>query len=51
MTILISCVEDDEYRFVDDISVLEVINLFTFGVTSYNFLHGASGIVIGQLFL
>ena len=28
--------EDDRFRFVDDLSVLEIVNLLTVGLTSYN---------------
>ena len=31
--------EDDRFRFVDDLSVLEIINLLTVGLTSYNLKH------------
>ena len=44
--------EDDKYKFVDDLSVLEVINLITIGVTSYNFReHVASDIGTEQLYI
>ena len=28
--------EEDRFRFVDDLSVLEIVNLLTVGLTSYN---------------
>ena len=44
--------EDDKYKFVDDLSVLEIINLITVGLSSYNFKqHVASDIGVGQLYL
>ena len=44
--------QDDKYKFVDDLSVLEIINLITVGLTSYNFKqHVASDIGVEQLFL
>ena len=44
--------EDDKYKFVDDLSVLEIINLITVGLSSYNFKqHVASDVGIGQLYL
>ena len=44
--------DDDKYKFVDDLSVLEVINLITIGVTSYNFReHVASDIGTDQLYI
>ena len=31
------CVEkDDRFKFIDDLSILEIINLLTVGITSYN---------------
>lgn len=47
------CVSDeDRYRFVDDMSLLEVINLIACGLTSYNFRnHVASDIGIEQKYL
>ena len=29
--------EDDRYKFVDDLSILEIINLINIGITSFNF--------------
>ena len=48
-----SCVDpQDRYKFVDDMSLLELINLITCGIASYNFRnHVASDIAIGQKFL
>ena len=43
---------DDRYKWVDDLSVLEIINLITVGLSSYNFKqHVASDIGIEQLYL
>ena len=30
---------DEKYKFVDDLSILEVINLVSIGISSYNFKH------------
>ena len=48
-----SCVDpQDRYKFMDDMSLLELINLITCGIASYNFRnHVASDIAIGQKFL
>ena len=44
--------EDDKYKWVDDLSVLEIINLITVGISSYNFKqHVASDIGVGQLYI
>ena len=44
--------EEDKFKFVDDISILDVINLITIGLAGYNFKqHVASDIGIGQLFI
>ena len=44
--------EEDKFKFVDDLSILEVINLITIGLAGYNFKqHVASDIGIGQLFI
>ena len=44
--------DDDKYKFVDDLSVLEIINLISVGLSSYNFKqHIASDIGIDQLFI
>ena len=44
--------EDDKYKWVDDLSVLEIINLITVGLCSYNFKqHEASDIGVGQLYI
>ena len=44
--------DDDKFKFVDDLSVLEIINLITIGLSSYNFKqHVASDIGMGQLYL
>ena len=43
---------EDRYKFMDDLSILEVINLITVGVSSYNFkLHVASEIAMDQSFI
>ena len=43
---------EDKYKFVDDLSTLEMINLIMVGLSSYNFKHHvASDIGIDQLFL
>jgi hypothetical protein len=43
---------NDKYKFVDDLSVLEIINLIAVGLSSYNFKqHVASDVGIGQLFI
>ena len=43
---------EDRYKFVDDLSLLEIINLLTIGLSSYNFKnHVASDIAIGESYL
>ena len=43
---------DERYKFVDDLSIIEVINLITIGITSYNFKqHIASDIGVNQVFI
>ena len=43
---------EDRYKFVDDLSLLEIINLLTIGLSSYNFKnHVASDIAIGDKYL
>ena len=43
---------DEKYKFVDDLSILEIINLVTIGITSYNFKqHVASDIAIDHKYL
>ena len=43
---------DLQYKFIDDLSVLEVINLISVGLTDYNFrFHVASDIGVDQFFL
>ena len=40
---------EDRYKFVDDLSLLEIINLITIGLTSYNFKnHVAPDIAIWE---
>ena len=48
-----NCVQDiDRYKFVDDMSLLEVVNLITCGLASYNFRnHVASDIGVEQKYL
>ena len=42
----------DRYKFVDDMSLLEVVNLLACGLSSYNFKnHVASDIAIGDSYL
>ena len=42
----------DRYKWVDDISLLEIINLVTIGLSSYNFKnHVASDVGIDQYFM
>ena len=42
----------DRYKFVDDMSLLEILNLITCGLASYNFKnHVASDIAIGAKYL
>ena len=44
--------EDERYKFVDDMSIIEVINLITTGISSYNFKHHiASDVGIDQKFI
>ena len=44
--------EDNRYKFIDDLSILEVVNLVTVGIASYNFInHVASDIGINQSFV
>ena len=43
---------DMKFKFVDDLSALELLNLILIGLSSYNFKnHDASDIGIDQLFL
>ena len=43
---------DEKYKFVDDLSILKVINLLSIGLCSYNFkAHVASDILPGQKFI
>ena len=42
----------DRYKFIDDLSILEVINLLTIGISSYNFRnHVASDIGVNQSYV
>ena len=44
--------QEDKFKFVDDLSVLEIINLITVGISSYNFRqHVASDIGIDQHYI
>merc|ERR1711873_367665 len=44
--------EDERYKFVDDLSLLELLNLLFIGLSSYNFKHHvASDIGIDQNYL
>ena len=47
------CVEDDErFKFIDDMSLLEIINLIACGIASYNFKYQvASDIAIDQNYI
>ena len=43
---------DEKYKFVDDLSILEVINLVSIGISSYNFRnHVASDIGVGMKYV
>jgi hypothetical protein len=43
---------NDKFKFVDDLSLLEIINLIAVGLSSYNFTqHVASDIGVDQLYL
>ena len=44
--------QDERYKYVDDLSIIEIINLITVGITSYNFHnHVASDIGIDQSYI
>ena len=44
--------EDDRFKFVDDLTTLEILNLINVGLSSYNFQnHVASDIAIGSHFV
>ena len=44
--------EDLQYKYIDDLSILEIINLISVGICEYNFRnHVASDIGTDQLFL
>ena len=44
--------QQDRFKWIDDLTTLEVINLITVGLTSYNFKqHVASDIGINQKYL
>ena len=43
---------EDKFKFVDDLSTLEIINLILAGLSTYNFKqHVASDVGIDQLFI
>ena len=43
---------DEKFKFIDDLSILEVLNLITIGLSSYNFhQHVASDVGISQSYL
>ena len=42
---------EDKYKSVDDLSVLELINLITVGLASYNFKQHVASDIIDQLFV
>ena len=43
---------EDRYKFIDDLSILEIINLVNIGLISYNFqLHVSDEIRVGNQFL
>ena len=44
--------KEDRFKWIDDLNILEIINLATIGLSSYNFkLHVASDIGVDQKFL
>ena len=44
--------EEDRYKFIDDLSILEIINLLSVGLASYNFkLHVSNEIRTGNQYL
>ena len=44
--------DDEKYKFIDDVSILEILNLISFGLSSYNFHnHVASDIGIEHSYL
>ena len=44
--------EDQHYKYIDDLTILEIINLISVGICEYNFRnHVASDIGVNQLFV
>ena len=44
--------DDEKYKFIDDLSILEILNLISIGLSSYNFHnHVASDIGIEHIYL
>ena len=44
--------QDKKFKFIDDLSIIEILNLISIALTSYNFQqHVASDIAIGNRFL
>ena len=44
--------EEDKFKFIDDLSMLELVNLISVGIASYNFkAHVASDIRIDNYYL
>ena len=44
--------EDEKFKYIDDLSMLEIVNLVSIGISSYNFKeHVASDIGIGSKYL
>ena len=44
--------EDEKFKYIDDLSMLEIVNLISIGIASYNFkAHVASDIGIGNNYL
>ena len=44
--------KDDRYKFIDDLSILEILNLISIGLAPYNFEHHVSSeIKVGNSFL
>ena len=44
--------EDEKFKYIDDLSMLEIVNLFSIGIANFNFkAHVASDIGIGKKYL
>ena len=44
--------EDDRFKFVDDLSILEIVDLLTVGITSYNLkMHVPSDVAVHNQFI